>query len=196
MSSKALYRQQLRTHRRQLPLDQRRSEQQALQQRLFQLFAHRGPRRIASYCPMGAEIDPSLSHGQWRSQGQVYWPQIRRTGLGFAMADTSALQRSHVGALQPRETAAAVPAWALSVMVLPLLGCDLAGYRLGQGGGYYDRALARCAWHRPLLVGVGFDCQLVAELPREPHDQPLDIFLSASHALAFTPKGHRWLTGY
>lgn len=196
MCLKATFRQQLRSYRRQLSPEQRLCEQQALHRRLLKLMRHRGPRRIASYCPMGAEIDPLLVQGPWRPRSQLYWPQIMRSGLRFASADPSSLRRSRVGAWEPRDSAARRPLWALPVAVLPLLGCDRDGYRLGQGGGYYDRALARCAWHQPLLVGVGFDCQLVRELPREAHDQPLDIFLSASHALAFTPKGHRWLTGY
>nr|MBV6630450.1 5-formyltetrahydrofolate cyclo-ligase [Oceanococcus sp. HetDA_MAG_MS8] len=196
MCSKASYRRQLRALRRQLTTAQRQTEEQHLLTRLLRLLAHRRPRRIASYYPMGAEINPTIQAGQWREDGELYWPQIRHTGLRFAAANSKQLEQSSVGAWQPTNSARAAPLWSFSAVVMPLLACDRSGYRLGQGGGYYDRALARSAWHRPLLVGVGYDCQLVAKLPHEPHDQTLDLFLSASHALAFTPKGHRWLTGY
>jgi 5-formyltetrahydrofolate cyclo-ligase len=61
-------------------------------------------------------------------------------------------------------------------VLLPLIAFDRKGGRLGQGGGYYDATIE--AWrkrgHRPLLVGIGFECQAVATVPRDTHDQLLD----------------------
>lgn len=63
------------------------------------------------------------------------------------------------------------------VLLVPLVGFDAAGYRLGYGGGYYDRTLAAFR-RRPLAVGVGF---AVAELPTihpQPHDIPMDLIVT------------------
>ncbi len=67
------------------------------------------------------------------------------------------------GILVPRRCLAPIaPQW-LDLIVIPLVGVDAAGRRLGMGGGYYDRALAfrrrRRQWKGPHLVGLAFDCQ-------------------------------------
>ena len=60
----------------------------------------------------------------------------------------------------------------IDVVVVPLVAFDCQGYRLGYGGGYYDRFLAGLS-HRPLVVGVAFKEQCVSSLPHEPHDVAL-----------------------
>ena len=65
----------------------------------------------------------------------------------------------------------------VDVVVVPGLAFTADGHRLGQGGGWYDRFLVRVP-ERVLVVGVGFAEQLVAELPIEPHDVPLDAIIT------------------
>ena len=69
---------------------------------------------------------------------------------------------------------------APDILLVPLLAFDRDGFRLGYGGGYYDRALERFRQgaHSVLAFGVGFALQEMEELPREPHDQPLDGVLT------------------
>ena len=66
------------------------------------------------------------------------------------------------------------------ILLVPLLAFDRDGFRLGYGGGYYDRALQRFrhSAHRVLAFGVAFALQERETLPREPHDQPLDGVLT------------------
>jgi 5-formyltetrahydrofolate cyclo-ligase len=71
-------------------------------------------------------------------------------------------------------------------LLVPLLACDEAGWRLGYGGGFYDRTLAGLRARRQVTaVGVGFDPQLVPEVPHGPDDQPLDWMLTDRRACAF-----------
>ncbi len=69
-----------------------------------------------------------------------------------------------------------------SVVFVPLVAFDKAGNRLGQGGGYYDRAFAFRShaqhWRRPLLVGLAYEFQRIDELPTKPSDVPLDIIIT------------------
>lgn len=74
-----------------------------------------------------------------------------------------------------------VPATAMTaapdVLLLPLVAFDRAGYRLGYGGGYFDRTLRACA-PRPLSIGVGFELARVETIHPQPHDIPLDIIVT------------------
>ncbi|MDK4635688.1 5-formyltetrahydrofolate cyclo-ligase [Kingella kingae] len=65
----------------------------------------------------------------------------------------------------------------LHSMVIPIVGIDQHGTRLGQGGGYYDYTIAACS-RRPHLIAAGFACQQVAQLPTELHDIQVDYFVN------------------
>ena len=60
---------------------------------------------------------------------------------------------------------------------VPLLGFDSAGYRLGYGGGYYDRTLGR-ALPRPFAVGIGYERVRLASIRPQPHDIPMDAIVT------------------
>jgi 5-formyltetrahydrofolate cyclo-ligase len=68
----------------------------------------------------------------------------------------------------------------MSLVLVPLLGFDAAGYRLGAGGGYYDRSFAFRLRRPPppTLLGVGYACQEIGPLAPEPWDVPLDALAS------------------
>jgi 5-formyltetrahydrofolate cyclo-ligase len=61
---------------------------------------------------------------------------------------------------------------APSLLLVPVVGFDRQNYRLGYGGGYYDRTLAAAA--RPRTVGVGFEHSQIATIYPQPHDIPMD----------------------
>lgn len=72
------------------------------------------------------------------------------------------------------------------VLFVPMAAFDAAGYRLGYGGGFYDRTLERLRSRGSILaIGLAFDEQEVAAVPREPHDQRLDLMLTPSGLRAF-----------
>jgi 5-formyltetrahydrofolate cyclo-ligase len=79
------------------------------------------------------------------------------------------------------------PELAPEILIVPLLAFDSEGYRLGYGGGFYDRTLEklRKTGRRPLAVGVAFSAQHVARVPRDHYDQPLDWIVTEKNAQAF-----------
>jgi 5-formyltetrahydrofolate cyclo-ligase len=84
------------------------------------------------------------------------------------------LYEAGFGTLAPSDLAPrAVP----DIILMPLLGFDSTGTRLGYGGGYYDRTLAGLA-KKPLLVGLAFAAQELSHIPREAHDIPLDAVVT------------------
>ncbi|MCK9284157.1 MAG: 5-formyltetrahydrofolate cyclo-ligase [Rhodocyclaceae bacterium] len=73
----------------------------------------------------------------------------------------------------PAEAAACVP----DTLLLPLVAFDAAGYRLGYGGGYFDRTLAALV-PRPLTIGVGFELARVDSTLPQAHDIPADVIVT------------------
>lgn len=99
-----------------------------------------------------------------------------------------ALRRKRHGIREPARPGARLLRHQLDVMLLPLLGFDAHGTRLGAGGGYYDRYLqSPRPLRRPLLVGYAYAIQEFDTLPHEPWDVRLQAVLSE--------RGWRWLTG-
>ena len=91
------------------------------------------------------------------------------------------LYEAGFGTLAPSELA---PQVEPDVSLMPLLGFDKRGTRLGYGGGYYDRTLERLS-KRPRLVGLAFAAQELDDIPREAHDVPLDIIVTEHGARHF-----------
>ena len=71
-----------------------------------------------------------------------------------------------------------------TVLLVPLLGFDGSGYRLGQGGGYYDRTLATVA-QEPLTIGIGYELGRLETIYPQPHDIPMDAIVTESGVARF-----------
>ena len=84
------------------------------------------------------------------------------------------LYEAGFGTLAPSDLA---PRAEPDIVLMPLLGFDSAGTRLGYGGGYYDRTLASMS-KKPLLIGLAYSAQELAHIPREDHDVPLDAVVT------------------
>ena len=69
------------------------------------------------------------------------------------------------------------PSVTPDVLLVPLVGFDAGGYRLGYGGGYYDRSLA-ARTPRPLAIGIGFEISRLATIHPQPHDIPMDAIVT------------------
>lgn len=76
----------------------------------------------------------------------------------------------------PPETAEEVEP---DLLLIPMLAFDRLGYRLGYGGGFYDRTLELLRNRKPITaIGVAYAAQEMSEVPRGPHDQPLDWIMT------------------
>jgi len=93
----------------------------------------------------------------------------------------AALYPSGFGTLAPSELA---PQAEPDVVLVPLLGFDSAGTRLGYGGGYYDRTLAGMT-KKPRLIGLAYAAQELEAIPREAHDIPLDAVVTEAGVRRF-----------
>ncbi|MDO4641472.1 MAG: 5-formyltetrahydrofolate cyclo-ligase [Neisseria sp.] len=179
-SVKSELRRQLRRARRNISASQRRHA--TLQaNRQLKKFIKRG-QKIAAYWPIGGELrlDALLATAQRRG-AKIYLPYIEKNRLRLWFTPYQYGQqpeRNTQGRMNiPQFAGRKIRADKLNLMLLPLVGADSQGYRLGQGGGFYDATLARTRPGKPLRIGVGFACQLVDTLPHEAHDIRLNAFV-------------------
>ncbi|CAA7615144.1 5-formyltetrahydrofolate cyclo-ligase [Magnetospirillum sp. UT-4] len=137
-------------------------------------------RAVAGYWPMGDEIDPIPLMERLLGAGcRVALPVVTARGrpLDFrAWEPGQALEPGPHGTAHPPAAAqAVVPA----VVLVPLLAFDRDGWRLGYGGGYYDRTLDLLRRNAQVrAIGVAFAAQRVAHVPRDGRDQRLDAVLT------------------
>jgi 5-formyltetrahydrofolate cyclo-ligase len=82
------------------------------------------------------------------------------------------------GVREPPAAAPLVPLEEIDLVLVPALAFDTGCHRLGRGGGFYDRFLARAELRRAFLLGVGFGVQLVTSVPRSEHDRPVDAVVT------------------
>ena len=133
---------------------------------------------IACYMAADGEIGTkAIIRACWRLGKAVYLPVIQGSKMIFRRyRKGDKLRRSQLGLLEPLPAAATIRPDKLDLVLLPLVGFDRRGERLGMGGGYYDRCFVRQGRHRnrPLLVGLAHSFQEVRQIPSLPHDRRLD----------------------
>lgn len=145
------------------------------------------PAVVAGFWPMAEELDIRPLMIELINQGcQLALPVVvaKKQPLVFrAWRPGDPLEAGAFGTLQPTARRAVVEP---EVLIVPLLAVDEEGWRLGYGGGFYDRTLeALRARKRVIAVGVGFNEQIVPEVPHDPNDQRLDWLLTDKRACAF-----------
>ena len=145
------------------------------------------PAVVAGFWPIAEELDIRPLMIELINQGcQLALPVVvaKKQPLVFrAWRPGDPLEGGAFGTLQPTARRAVVEP---EVLIVPLLAVDEEGWRLGYGGGFYDRTLeALRARKRVIAVGVAFNEQIVPEVPHDPNDQRLDWLLTDKRACAF-----------
>jgi 5-formyltetrahydrofolate cyclo-ligase len=163
---KATLRKQLRAARRSLSAAEHRRLSTAAAASIMRHRLFSAGKRVALYLPFDGELDTSTLIGAAQRRGvQLFLPVIsdrRHRRLRFYRLDGQT-EPGVFGIPVPRLRAAPIsPQW-LDLIIVPLVGVDGDGRRLGLGGGFYDRALEfrrrRRFWMGPHLMGLAFDCQ-------------------------------------
>lgn len=166
--------------------EKRREHVAALDPRVKALLFLRPPAAITALIPEGATIGvysalaeeaPATSYAKWFHEAghpvALPWFAAHASPMEFRHWDApwlyETLAPGPYRALQPESDTAAVV--VPDVLFVPLVGFTAEGHRLGQGGGHYDRWLARNPDATP--IGLAWDCQLAESLPMEEHDRPL-----------------------
>lgn len=168
----------------------RRAAQQIVQN--FKRSPYARSQTIAGYIAFAGELDLNLCFKTLAKQRcKIFVPVVRlRHTLWFVpYRPGEPLRYNRYGIAEPKHKRRPRPAWSLATVLLPLLGFDKKGHRLGSGGGYYDRCFAfkkrRLQRARPHLIGVAYDWQKVQNLPHDPWDVVLDGVLTPTNITMF-----------
>jgi 5-formyltetrahydrofolate cyclo-ligase len=154
---------------------------------LADVLAPFGDKPLAGYMAMRTEVDPQAAMAA--HPGLVGVPVILGAGQPLKFREWSPGCRmvpGDFGALIPEDGAWVEP----EVLIVPLLAFDARGYRLGYGGGFYDRTLELLRSRRPTLaIGFAFAAQQVPAVPIEATDQRLDAIVTEQGVRWFAAKG-------
>jgi len=132
---------------------------------------------ISAYWPLPSELDcRPLIHALFNGGYRIALPAIalQKQSICFRRWQPGdGLAKSNLGVLEPLPNAEEI---IPNVVITPFLAINSQGFRLGYGGGYYDRALRILRETAPdlLAVGLGYSAQEVATLPYDENDEPLD----------------------
>ena len=181
--SRPQLRRLLRKARRALTPSEQRQAAHGLYRQLAQHPLFRRAKHISLYLPTDGEIDPSLLLRAAQRRGKAtYLPVLSawpRTKMVFQrVRPGEKLLPNRFRILEPRVNIRRQrKVWALDLVLMPLVGFDDEGGRLGMGGGFYDRSLAYLArrqrWRKPTLLGLAHECQKVDRLAQASWDVPM-----------------------
>ena len=142
---------------------------------------------VGLYAPIHMEADLLSQAGLLRRRGfRTALPRVCGDELSFSVIedDEVDLQPGAFGIMEPLRDADSVSMGEIYAICVPGLAFDREGARLGYGKGYYDRFLNSPALVKlPVLIGVGYDFQLVDSLPQGPHDLKLDYIVTPSRVI-------------
>lgn len=184
MHDPLLLRQTIRAQRRALSPQQQEKHSQAMGRKLTATSLFRNSHRIAIYMEHDGEIGVThllsriLSHGK-----RCYLPVLRPmlpNRLWFSeYKHGDRVIPNKYGIIEPDiRRRKPIAAWALDMVLVPLVAFDTSGNRIGMGGGFYDRTFAylmsRSIWRKPKLIGVAHELQRLKSIQRNNWDVPLD----------------------
>ena len=182
MDKKALRKQLIQER---LDLPDRAARSDLLQQVMLIWLFDREDTVIGAYWPIKGEFDPLPALHRWKEDGELLdHPVLRRIGLPVVDKVTKTLtfhawypgcdmEEDAYNIPKPKDTEVVVP----TLLFIACVGYGPGGYRLGYGGGFYDRTLAQLQ-PKPFTVGLGFTGGFIEDMEPEPHDLPLDALLN------------------
>ena len=184
----------------------RRQKSQLICRHLQVLAEYKRTRTVMAYVALEMEPDPwPLVREAWAEGKQVALPRVDppfeepriphvhdRRLLPFLLEqqpvddpqDHSGLRMDVFGIGEPKCGTTQIPVRKLGLILVPCLAYDRRGRRMGKGGGFYDRFLARKDL-TAVSCGLAFSEQVFTQLPNCPHDQPVDILVTETGVIDF-----------
>jgi 5-formyltetrahydrofolate cyclo-ligase len=178
---KARWRETLRDARRALTPSEREAAARAATEALLASAAWKHARVVGLYAAYGAELGTAALRDAAHAEGKIVaLPKVGAAGTTLRRVGASTpLVRSALGVPEPSEECLPLAVGEPDLIVVPGLGFDRHGGRLGHGGGHYDRLLATLP-RTCRRIGFAYDQQVVSALPTEAHDLPMHALVTPS----------------
>lgn len=168
-AEKTRIRMEMRETRDSLDDGARAAKNTAITERIMGLDEYRAADAIMAYVAFGSEVDPEPAMRVAAGEGKrVIIPDF------FGLLELTGVYASRAKAFE------------VDLVLVPGIAFDKRGYRLGYGGGWYDR-LAPKLHEKVKMVGIAFEEQIVREVPDEPHDLLLDLIITDSRVIKPEP---------
>ena len=172
-------RHRLRAERIRMPEQAVRAKSLRIYRRLIDMPAYQLALRIACYMSIKNEVDTRMVIQNAIGSGkQVGVPVTRKDGDMYfqAIAGLSDLRPVHYGLREPvADPQKMLLPHTVDLILVPGIAFDRRGYRIGLGGGYYDRFLART---EAVRIGLSYDFQIIDRVPAESHDEKMDLIIT------------------
>lgn len=160
-----------------VPLVERQARDRVITGHLRAALPDLAARHIGFYWPFKGEYDPRpLVRALHREGARLALPVVANRAQPMLFRPWRPGVRMTKGIWDipvPAEGQPVLP----DTLLVPLVGFDARGYRLGHGGGYYDRTLAAMP-HRPRAIGIGFESLRLPTIHPQPHDIPMDLIVT------------------
>jgi 5-formyltetrahydrofolate cyclo-ligase len=172
-----------------LSSDDRASFAHAIARHLLALTAFERAQTLGLYAPIGAEVDTTEIAQEAAARGKrLTYPRLvhGRRALEFVACREDELRPGALRTREPPLDAPAVPVSEIDTIIVPGVAFDASGNRLGRGRGHYDATLASLPPHA-VRVGLAFEVQIAASVPREEHDVAVDVVVTEA-AVRFRPR--------
>jgi len=185
---KLLLRTELLERRNSESLASRAAADARIKAHLESLPHYQAAQTIFCYLSVGSEVDTrAIINDLLANDKTVCLPRCKGSGIMHAHAITSLddLHEGALGILAPSSESPRVDPSSLDLVIVPCIACDASGYRIGYGGGYYDRYLKKLSLENSSAKTVVLcrASQMQSKLPIEAHDLPASIVITDSSAL-------------
>jgi len=156
-------------------------------QRLFELDEIHRAKIISTYLGKEDEVQTmDIIQKSWAAGKTVIVPvvDVDRGSIYFSeLSDMNHLKKDHYDILEPRSEKISVRSLtSADVIIVPGVGWDSHGHRLGHGLGFYDRALESVPYHIT-IVGLAFEWQVLESIPVESHDRSVDMIVTENRLI-------------
>lgn len=130
--------------------------------------------KVLMYHSLPDELSTHQFLRKWGARKHFFLPRVNGVNLDILPYEETRLELGSFHIEEPTGCDTVDPS-EIELIIVPAVAYDRKGNRLGRGKGFYDRLLAEA---RATKIGVGYEFQLIDELPAEPHDVPMDVIIT------------------
>lgn len=186
---KVRLREELKNLRESLSPAQRETAAKAAETKILQLPEWQTAQTVCLYASFKGELPTTqLLKSLLSSKKQCVLPKVNTHGLPelYLVKTFADLELSSLEILEPKENCPLINPARIDFFLVPGIGFDRQGNRLGHGSGFYDRLLAQAA-PTAFLLGYGYDFQVVNAIPHEAHDIPVHALATPTQIINIKP---------